>query len=92
MFLVDRHTTIHCSVASITATATRLTVLPYSYEATDNTHYDKFDFRNDDGSIGHFDPNSDMAFGEFKDKMKEEWDQRSKAGQVAANNNLNGTA
>lgn len=43
------------------------------YERTDNIHLDTFHWRDDQGEVQEFDPNSDMTFGEFRREMKAEW-------------------
>jgi predicted metal-dependent enzyme (double-stranded beta helix superfamily) len=53
-----------------------VTIQCYLYAETDLTHYPYFDYLENAG-IGHFDPNSDMDFLEFKQRMKDEWAARS---------------
>jgi predicted metal-dependent enzyme (double-stranded beta helix superfamily) len=51
---------------------TCVTIQCYMYAESDTTHWPYFDYIEKAG-IGHFDPNSDMDFLDFKAKMKEEW-------------------
>lgn len=54
-----------------------ITIQCYMYDSEDDNHYGYFDYIEDDSSEeGHFEPNSDMEFLEFKMKMKEEWQSR----------------
>jgi predicted metal-dependent enzyme (double-stranded beta helix superfamily) len=51
-----------------------ITIQCYLYNEKDNSHYEYFDYINNDGTeICQFDPVSDMDFLEFKKLMKEEW-------------------
>ncbi|QFS51589.1 cysteine dioxygenase [Nostoc sphaeroides] len=51
-----------------------ITIQCYLYSDKDNSHYEYFDYINNDGTeICQFDPVSDMDFLEFKNLMKEEW-------------------
>ncbi|RPA77052.1 hypothetical protein BJ508DRAFT_417358 [Ascobolus immersus RN42] len=59
------------------------TIQCYSYEDKDETHYGKFDYSKADESVGHFDPNSDMAFGKFYELMKAETEALRLPGPVA---------
>jgi hypothetical protein len=43
------------------------------YENEDETHYDYFDYLDDDGNKQQYEPDSDMDFITFKETMKEEW-------------------
>ncbi|KAM7183531.1 RmlC-like cupin domain containing protein [Naviculisporaceae sp. PSN 640] len=49
------------------------TIQCYRYERTDHIHLDTFHWRDDQGEVQKFDPNSDMTFGEFRREMKAEW-------------------
>ncbi|CAF1079630.1 unnamed protein product [Rotaria sordida] len=50
-----------------------ITIQCYMYGRDDRLHYEYFDYlANDERSIGHFDPKSDMDFGEFKERMRQE--------------------
>jgi len=55
---------------------TCITIQCYMYDQEDITHYDYFDYINEDGIINKYTPDSDMDFVEFKRKMKEEWENR----------------
>ncbi|CAF1480667.1 unnamed protein product [Rotaria sordida] len=45
----------------------------YAYGSEDQEHYEFFDYiANDERSIGHFDPTSDMDFFKFKELMRQE--------------------
>ena len=48
-------------------------IVIWSYENEDNVHYDKFNYLDQDNNYHKFQPGSDMAFGEFRKKMIEEW-------------------
>ena len=39
------------------------------YEKDDTTHYDYFDYLDDNGNIQQYEPDSDMDFVEFKKTM-----------------------
>lgn len=52
-----------------------ITIQCYLYGDDNRTHWPYFDYVKD-GGIGHFDPNSDAEFLEFKQLMKEEWARR----------------
>jgi hypothetical protein len=50
-----------------------ITIQCYKYGRDDREHYEYFDYlANDEQSIGHFNPVSDMDFGEFKERMRQE--------------------
>lgn len=52
-----------------------VTIQCYLYDIENNSHYEFFDYIDNDGStIRNFLPNSDMNFLEFRDKMKSEWE------------------
>jgi predicted metal-dependent enzyme (double-stranded beta helix superfamily) len=65
------------NTSSGTKAATCITIQCYMYEAEDSTHYDYFDYINADGTIQQFEPNSDMAFMEFKETVRREWASRN---------------
>jgi len=46
------------------------------YPANDRTHYDYFDYIDADGKVQQYEPDSDMDFLKFKQRMKEEWKSR----------------
>lgn len=58
---------------------TCITIQCYMYEKDDTTHYDYFDYLDDDGNVQQYEPDSDMDFVEFKKTMKQEWDNRPKS-------------
>ncbi len=45
----------------------------YLYGETNSVHYDYFDYVDSDGTIQHYEPDSDMEFIKFKNLMREEW-------------------
>jgi hypothetical protein len=49
-----------------------ITIQCYLYADSNRTHWPYFDYLDEHG-IGHFSPNSDAEFLEFKEKMKAEW-------------------
>jgi hypothetical protein len=58
-------------------TKTCITIQCYMYENDDITHYDYFDYIDDEkGNIEQYEPDSDMDFISFKHLMKEEWKTR----------------
>jgi predicted metal-dependent enzyme (double-stranded beta helix superfamily) len=52
---------------------TCITIQCYMYDVEDETHYDYFDYLGDDEEVGHFDPDSDADFAEFKAIIQKEW-------------------
>jgi len=58
---------------------TCITIQCYMYNGDDLTHYDYFDFLDNVGNIQKYEPDSDMGFIEFKNLMKEEWQNRQKS-------------
>jgi hypothetical protein len=58
-----------------TNTETCITIQCYMYENENNLHYDYFDYLDADGNKNQFEPNSDMDFIEFKNTIKNEWQQ-----------------
>jgi len=53
---------------------TAISIQCYQYGQEDNIHYEYFDYlTNDDLSIAHFDPKSDIDYQDFKALMKPEW-------------------
>lgn len=55
---------------------TCITIQCYMYGEEDTTHHDFFDYIDSNGSIGFYEPDSDMEFSAFKALMKKEWSQR----------------
>jgi hypothetical protein len=43
------------------------------YDQENLTHYDYFDYIDDNGNIQQYEPDSDMDFIEFKKQIKLEW-------------------
>ena len=54
-------------------TDTCITIQCYMYDLNDVSHYEYFDFIDEDGIKQKYDPDSDMDFIEFKNLMKKEW-------------------
>lgn len=57
-----------------TNSQTCITIQCYMYDSANLTHYDYFDYIDENGSIQQYTPDSDMDFVLFKEKMREEWD------------------
>ena len=55
---------------------TCITIQCYMYDIENTSHYDYFDYLDDDGNIMQYEPDSDMEFISFKNQMKEEWNNR----------------
>jgi len=55
-----------------------ITIQCYMYDGNNNTHYDYFDYLDNDGKIQQYEPDSDMDFIKFKETMREEWNTRFK--------------
>jgi hypothetical protein len=55
---------------------TCITIQCYLYDQDDKTHYDYFDYIDTHNGIGHYEPDSDMDFIEFKTRMMKEWNGR----------------
>ena len=60
---------------------TCITIQCYMYDDENKRHYDYFDYLDENGKKQQYEPDSDMDFVEFKQKIKDEWIQeiRSKA-------------
>jgi hypothetical protein len=56
---------------------TCITIQCYMYDENDTGHYDYFDYIDDTDEIGHYEPDADLDFIDFKKIMKEEWNQRN---------------
>lgn len=52
---------------------TCITIQCYMYNEKDNTHYDYFDYIDEEGDIQQYEPDSDMEFLKFKETMRKEW-------------------
>jgi hypothetical protein len=50
-----------------------ITIQCYMYGLDNKKHYDYFDYIDDDKKIIQYEPDSDMNFVEFKERMKKEW-------------------
>ena len=50
-----------------------ITIQCYMYDANNEKHYDYFDYLDDNKKIVQYEPDSDMDFIEFKERMKKEW-------------------
>jgi hypothetical protein len=50
-----------------------ITIQCYMYGLDNEKHYDYFDYLDDDKKIVQYEPDSDMNFVEFKERMKKEW-------------------
>jgi hypothetical protein len=77
-WLSPTHNQIHQLVNLQTNKDTCITIQCYLYDSDDNQHYDYFDYLGDDHSKNQYEPDSDMDFLSFKEKMEEEWNQRPK--------------
>ena len=55
---------------------TCITIQCYMYEKEDTAHYDYFDYIDESGNRKQYEPDSDMDFLKFKQRMKEEWEGR----------------
>ena len=54
-----------------------VTIQCYSYDEEDVSHYDYFDYIDQDNHVQQYEPDSDMDFLEFKELMKQEWKGKS---------------
>ena len=52
---------------------TCITIQCYLYEEDDKGHYDYFDYLDGQGRKQQYEPDSDMDFVDFKERMKQEW-------------------
>jgi len=59
-----------------TSDNTCVTIQCYMYDEKDDAHYDYFDYLDNDGVVQQYDPDSDMDFVEFKEVIREEWEER----------------
>ena len=60
-------------------TTTCVTIQCYMYDKWDKSHYDYFDYIDNNGDIQQYEPDSDMDFLDFKDRMKKEWAARKQS-------------
>jgi predicted metal-dependent enzyme (double-stranded beta helix superfamily) len=58
-------------------TNTCVTIQCYMYDQDDDSHYDYFDYLDDNGVRQQYEPDSDMDFIQFKKLMKKEWSSRT---------------
>ena len=56
--------------------STCITIQCYMYTSNDVKHYDYFDYLDESGNKQLYEPDSDMDFIDFKQKIKEEWNAR----------------
>lgn len=75
-WISQSHNQVHQLTNIITNTETCITIQCYMYDDNDTEHYDYFDYLDGAGKTQQFDPDSDMEFIAFKEKMREEWDNR----------------
>ena len=61
---------------------TCITIQCYMYTENDKSHYDYFDYLDDNGEQQQYEPDSDMDFINFKKTIQEEWNARSKSVHV----------
>lgn len=52
---------------------TCITIQCYMYDNENSKHYDYFDYLDEHGNIMQYEPDSDMDFVSFKNKMRDEW-------------------
>jgi len=50
-----------------------ITIQCYMYDLNNEKHYDYFDYLDDNKNIVQYEPDSDMDFVDFKERMKKEW-------------------
>jgi len=55
--------------------STCITIQCYMYEESNHNHYDYFDYLDEDGHTQQYEPDSDMDYINFRERMKEEWAQ-----------------
>jgi len=55
---------------------TCITIQCYMYEKDNSLHYDYFDYLDANGKIEQYEPDSDMDFVAFREKMMDEWKNR----------------
>ena len=61
---------------NISTETTCITIQCYMYNNEDTKHYDYFDYITDGGDKAEYEPDRDMGFIEFKEKMRKEWNNR----------------
>ena len=57
---------------------TCITIQCYMYDGNDKKHYDYFDYLDNSGHKQQYEPDSDMDFIEFKERIRNEWNNRPK--------------
>jgi len=57
-------------------TKTCITIQCYMYDEDNTEHHDYFDYLDEDSKVQYYEPDSDMDFIQFKEKMREEWNAR----------------
>jgi hypothetical protein len=57
---------------------TCMTIQCYMYDNQNIKHYDYFDYIDNNNKIQQYEPDSDMDFVDFKQLMKQEWNNRVK--------------
>jgi hypothetical protein len=57
-------------------TKTCITIQCYMYDNENSTHYDFFDYLDENSEIQQYEPDSDMDFLSFKELMRKEWNNR----------------
>lgn len=60
--------------------STCITIQCYMYDGKDRLHYDFFDYVDAEGVRKQYEPDSDMEFVAFKERMRAEWEGRKKKG------------
>lgn len=54
-----------------------ITIQCYMYDQKNRTHYDYFDYLDDKNQVQQYEPDSDMDYVTFKERMRMEWENRS---------------
>lgn len=69
---------------------TCITIQCYMYENNDKSHYDYFDYIDENGEKQQYEPDSDMDFINFKALMKKEWEEylQTQSISILCKNNL----
>jgi len=75
-WISPRYNQIHRLINTNPANLTCITIQCYLYGSKDTEHYRYFDYLEDNGDkdIHQYEPDSDMDFIDFKEKMREEWE------------------
>jgi hypothetical protein len=61
---------------NLNSDTTCVTIQCYMYDGEDISHYDYFDYIDNNGIVQQYEPDLDMDFIEFKQLMKQEWNSR----------------